>query len=309
VVEFVNEDFFTNESSLDLVNKKTYKHLKSKIGSDESVSAIITFRSEAGTSSSRKARQYFDELIKGTDVFYKGKTVRIDKDNYEEYLIEVIEDKTSTKTGNDTWKGFLFYSIKGGDRIPKESHPKKELRLFNPACEFATENVSVDIDLVMLYFAFSCIDKTYITDPKELKKYESILKKLKQALSESLYKSAEYTGNLLDYCNNHISMELNPGYLTDPIQAQIIQIADFAIDDKSDPKNLDFTHSEAVKKKKYYWDEEQQCILSAARPTNIFWSKHSSNMMQQDMSLCEYFVFEADNIERRNRLLKKARGS
>lgn len=308
VVEFVNEDYFINESSLESVNQRTYLYLRSQIGSDELVSAIITFRSEAGTSSSRKARQCFDEFIKGTEVICNEKRIVIDESNYSNYLLEVVDEKAGIKTGNDAWKGFLFYSIKGGDHKPKESHAKKELRLFNPACEYATDKVSVDIDLVMLYFALSCIDKKSITDKKKLKKYDKISNQLKQALEESIYNSTYYSGNLLDYCNNHISILLNPGCLTDPIQAKKIEIVDFAIDDKSDFRNLDFTHNEAVKKKKYYWDEEQKCILSAARPTNVFWSKHSSNMMQQDMSLEEYFAFEKDNIKRRKKLLKKSIG-
>lgn len=309
VVEFVNDDYFINVSSLEAESQKTYLYLRSRIGSDELVSAIITFRSESGTSSSRQARQCFDKFIKGTEVFCDGNKIVIDETNYNKYLLKVVKEKSSIKTGNDTWKGFLFYSIKGGDHDPKESHTKEELRLFNPACEFATDTVSVDIDLVMLYFALSCIDKKSIIDKKKLKKYDKISNQLKQALEESIYDSTDYAGNLYDYCNNHISMLLNPGFLTDPIQARKIEITDFAIDDKSDSRNLDFTHSEAVKKKKYYWDKEHGCILSAARPTNVFWSKHSSNMMQQEMSLDEYFLFEDDNIKRRNMLLKKSRGS
>lgn len=309
VVEFINDDYFIDESSLDAINKNTYSYLKSKVGSDELVSSIITFRSESGTSSSKKARQSFEKFKKGVEVTYRGKTITVDATNYKKYLLRLVKGKEKVKTGNGAWRGFLFYSIKGGDWTPELSHDKKELRLFNPACEFATELVSVDIDLVMLYFAFSCINETTITDKKKLKKYGNISNQLRQALNESLYKSSDYTGNLLDYCNNHISMVLNKGVLMDPIQAKEIKIEDFAIDDKNDDRNLDFTHSEAVKKKKYYWDEKQKCILSAARPTNVFWSKHSSNMMQQDMSLDEYFEFERKNIKRRNKLLKKARGS
>ena len=93
------------------------------------------------------------------------------------------------------------------------------------------------------------------------------------------------------------------GQLTDPIQVEPIHIDDFAIDNKEDSRNLDFTHDEAVNKGKYYWDEAKQCVLSPARPTNVFWSKHLSNMMQQNFSLSEYFEHEEEIIARRRQLL------
>lgn len=308
-VEFINEDFFTDENKLSLVNKSTFNSLKSKIGSNEQVSAIISFRSEDGEPSSKKSRLYFEKFLNHTEVNYRNKTIEISQINYKKYLLKAVASKKSKKIGNDAWSGFLFYSIKGGEKLPIESHPKKQLRLFNPACEFATEQVSIDIDLVMLYFAFLTLKKEELPDDKTKKKYDKIFEELKFALQNSKYNSDNYIGNLLDYCNNHMSVILKPGFLTDPIQACTIEMIDFSIDDKNDKRNLDFTHEEAVKKKKYYWDKEQNCILSAARPTNVFWSKHSSNMMQQDMSLDEYFNFEADNIKRRKRLIKKARGS
>ena len=46
VVEFLNNDIFAEEES------ETYKELKKRIGSDEKVSAIISFRTEEGKSSS-----------------------------------------------------------------------------------------------------------------------------------------------------------------------------------------------------------------------------------------------------------------
>ena len=95
------------------------------------------------------------------------------------------------------------------------------------------------------------------------------------------------------------------GQLTDPIQVEPIKIMDFAIDNKEDPRNLDFTHDEAVNLGLFYWDEEKQVILSPAGPTNVFWSKHLSNMMQQNFSLAGYFQHEKEISERRSRLLNQ----
>ena len=64
VVEFINDDYFIDESSLDAINKNTYSYLKSKVGSDELVSSIITFRSESGTSSSKKPDKVLRSLRK-----------------------------------------------------------------------------------------------------------------------------------------------------------------------------------------------------------------------------------------------------
>ena len=43
-------------------------------------------------------------------------------------------------------------------------------------------------------------------------------------------------------------------------------------------------------------DEDLEVLLTAARPTNLFWSKHLSNMMQQDFSLKEYFIHQREII-------------
>ena len=132
-----------------------------------------------------------------------------------------------------------------------------------------------------------------------------MINNLKDALKSSKYNNKSYSGNLLDYCNNHPCLKLSPGSLYDPIQVEPIHIGDFDIKDKSDLRNLDFTHNEAVNFEKYYWDSEKNCILSPARPTNIFWSKHLSNMMQQNFTLNEYFEHEAEINKRRSELLNR----
>ena len=142
----------------------------------------------------------------------------------------------------------------------------------------------------------------YIVRQHEKKnEYKETLSSIRTILSDTEYDS----GNLLDYCNNHLCLKMCPGKLYDPIQAEEINIMDFAIDDKEDSRNIDFTHNEAVNKGKFYWDSHKQCILSPARPINVFWSKHWSNMMQQNCYLEEFIEKQEAMVEKRNRLLRQ----
>lgn len=297
VVDFINEDYFspTNQKN------SLFIKLKNLLGSDENVSAIITIRSEYGNPSSSQQRDCFNKLLDNTSVVCNGTNRIINEHNYKEFY---INRKRSGGKGNGTWDGFIYLSIRGGQKHTIESHSKKS-QLFNPACEFATEEVSCDIELVMLYFALRSITKKDIRAKTKREKYYKVLGELEECLRNSIYNSEDYSGNLLDYCNNHTSLTMKPGRLMDPIQALPISIRDFAIDNKQDERNLDFTHNEAINKKKYYWDDIQECILTAARPTNVFWSKHLSNMIQQNMNLKEYIDFENENNKRRKRYLRK----
>lgn len=294
-VEFVNEDFFLPENQ----NHPVFLELKERIGSDDIVSSIITIRSESGSSSSAVQREYFTKLLNNTKVKYKDQIVCINKDNYKEYS---IRRTARGGIGNGNWTGFLFVSIRGGQQDIIETHHGEELLIFNPASEFATPNVCLDLDLVMAYYALISINPDELFNERR-STYYKIIENVRKVLSESEYDSPAYKGNLLDYCNNHPSVKMIHGQLTDPIQVEPIYIDDFAIDNKEDPRNLDFTHDEAVNKGKYYWDDAQKCILTPARPTNVFWSKHLSNMMQQNFSLTEYFEHEKEIVKRREALL------
>lgn len=296
VVEFVNEDYFLPENQTHPV----FIELKNRIGSDEIVSAIITIRSESGSSSSAVQREYFSRLLSNTSVMYRGNEVFLNENNYRDY---VLRRDYGGGTGNENWSGFLYVCIRGGQQDTTETHLGENLLLFNPACEFATAEVCLDIDLVMAYYALISVNRA-ILDEQKKNVYDRIINDVRQALSESNYDSPSYTGNLLDYCDNHPSVKMIAGQLTDPIQVEPIHITDFAIDNKEDSRNLDFTHDEAVNKGRYYWDEAKQCVLSPARPTNVFWSKHLSNMMQQNFSLSEYFEHEREIVERRAQLLR-----
>ncbi|PKE50763.1 hypothetical protein CW672_04410 [Macrococcoides caseolyticum] len=298
VVEFINEDYF---ESLNYDNP-LFEYLVERLGSDEKVSSMISIRSETGSSSSAVQRKYFDILMNNTEINYLGEKVIVNLNNFRDYR---IRRKSTYKggTGNDQWEGFLFISIKGGQHETINSHLKEEL-LFNPACEYANDEISLDLNLVIAFFTLKSV-KIDSADWEKLENYVSILKEVSRCLEESVYDSEAFRGNLLEYCKNHPSTRMKDGYLFDPIQVAPIEIEDFAIDDKNDNRNIDFTHDEAVNKDRYYWDKAKNTILTPSRPTNIFWSKHLSNMMQQNFSLDEYFEHQEKIVERRKELLGK----
>lgn len=298
VVEFVNEDFFEEDNQ----TNPLFLELKNRLGSNENVSSIITIRSESGSSSSFIQRKAFERLIDNLEVLYLNQLVTITPNNYKNYG---IRQHTSGGSGNDKWDGFLFVSIKGGQQDIVESHLEDQT-IFNPACEFANADVSCDLDLVMAFFALLSIDSNRLS-PDDMAKLQFLKNEFYTTLTSIRYDNLSYSGNLLDYCVNHPSAKLVPGKLYDPIQVEEICIDDFAVDNKEDNRNLDFTHNEAVNKDVYYWDNEKKCILSAARPTNVFWSKHLSNMMQQNFTLDEYFRHEEEIISRRKALLAEHR--
>jgi len=293
-VEFVNEDFFAPENQTD----PTFIALRDKLGSDEIVSSVITIRSETGSSSSQDQRDAFQKLINNTQVTYRGEIVTITADNYEDYVIAQV---FRGGIGNDNWDGFLYVSIRGGQQDTIETHYGNQT-IFNPACEFANDEVCMDLDLVMSYFALMSIDETTLS-PEQQCEYRNLIPQIEATLQASIYDHEDYSGNLLDYCKNHPCLKMVSGKLYDPIQVEEIHIEDFAIDRKDDSRNLDFTHNEAVFFEKFYWDRAKNCILSPARPTNVFWSKHLSNMMQQNFSLEEYFQHEEEILNRRKALL------
>lgn len=294
VVEFVNEDFLKEENQLNPL----FIELKSRLGGNDTVSSIISFRSETGDSSSAYERHQFVSFANGTPVDYNGERVIVTLDNYKDFAIkrlpvDQLGPKNKYGIGNEKWTGFLFVSIQGGQHMGHVTHHTEE-KLFNPACEYANEDVCIDISLVLAYFALHSINVYELTED-ETHEYNSIKAEVENHLRESVYASE----NLFDYCCNHPCLTINPGKLTDPIQYQPIKIGDFSI--KSSQENsIDFSHNEAVNKGKFYWDESKRCILSATRPTNIFWSTHLSNMMQQNFTLDEYFENLARILERRN---------
>jgi len=295
IVEFVNEDYFDEKNQKDPL----FIELKKRLGGDEIVSSMISIRTEDKGSSSQKSRESFKRLIKEIPD-YKDKIIRRKNKEYR-----------NVNEGNEKWDGFIYVSIRGGQQDVIETHflenrtDKKKYYLFNPACEFADESTCLDIDLVMSYFALASIDKSKLNEiQKEI--YLKLKASVEFYLEQAKYENEDFTGDLLSYCKNHLCLKMVKDKLFDPIQVKEIVIGDFAIDDKEDERNLDFAHNEAVNKNKYYWDKKQECLLSPARPTNIFWSRHLSNMMQQNFTLTKYFNYEEEIVKRRKELLNHA---
>lgn len=300
VIEFVNNDFFDEEYN----GNPLYELLKTKLGSNENVSAIISIRSDSGSSSSSVQREAFRKLVSGTRVLYNGAETIITENNFKNYSIK--QNIRGKGQGNETWSGFLYVSIRGGQQDTLETHAGQELTLFNPACEYASTEVCNDINLVMLYFAFVSVDRESLTESRRLT-YDSIKRNIESVLEESYYNNETYEGNLLDFVKQQFSISLIPGQLTDPIQLTKIEIEKFNISDRA-PDSIDFTHEEAVIHNKFYWDNEKHCVLSPARPTNVFWSFHLSNMMQQDDTLEAYFEKEEIRFRRRKQLIEEHTG-
>ena len=296
-VEFQNNDYF------DIKNKENrlFKTLCEKIGSDENVSAYISIRSENGSSSSSIQREAFSKLTNNCEIIYKKQKIVLTRDNYQGYAIR--QDITGKGKGNETWSNFLFVSIKGGQQDTIETHRGQELTLFNPACEYASREVCLDIDLVASYFMMMSIDVKNLNKKQRIT-HKKLIKKIENYLFQSEYESPAYTGNLLDYCKNHYCLSLYKGQLTDPIQLKKITIENFSKKEREN-ESVDFTHNEAVLLDKYYWDSKKNCILSPARPSNIFWSLHLSNMMQQDFTLNEYYEEEEKRFSTRKKLIEE----
>ena len=297
-VEFVNNDFFDNSN----YSYPIFSELIKRIGSDDNVSAIISIRSEDGSSSSQIQREAFKKLISNTEINYKGEKVIITEENYNDYA---IKQTASGGKGNEKWSGFLYICIRGGQQDTIETHKGVEYTIFNPACEYASRDVLEDLNLVSAYFALVSIDMKQVVERNLLDRYHDLMEDLVCTFEMTDYDSDSYKGNLLDYVYKHPSISLYEKQLTDPIQLKKINIDNFS-NDLRNSDSIDFTHSEAVNLEKYYWDRAKKCILSPARPTNIFWSLHLSNMMQQDFTLEEYFEYEKQRYETRMSLLKKS---
>lgn len=274
VVEFVNNDFFDQLELPENRQHEIFKKLKNKLGSDENVSAIITIRS-TGVSSSQTQRIAYERLKK-----YLKENNIIEKEN----LIQRKNEYKKTRgigVGNHKWKGFIYYNISGGNHETLFSHSnfkKEEGSLFNPFVEAANESISLDITLVLIYFAFFSIptDRRCFTWYEIVSKYDDFLK------------TRNYdSGSLYDYVSSHICLTYEKGILIDPIQFEPILIEDFAIK-KRTANSLDIAHQIAVEKQSYIYDQSQKMLLTPARPQNFFWLKHLSNMMQQNFSLEDY---------------------
>ena len=298
VVDFVNYDYFNK----DYYSNDLFVKLKSLLGSNNNVSSIISLKTDDGSSSSYIQRKAFDELTNNTKIIYNNEETIINKNNFFDFALKKIKNKQGQ--GNDAWTGFLFISIKGGQQDTIETHKNKNITLFNPACEYASSDVCEDINLVMVYYALKSINReSFNQSCLDLNTYLSLVKDIENMLNNIYYDFFLYKGNLLNFVKNHYSTRMILNYLTDPIQAIPITIDKFNISMRTED-SIDLAHNESVFHDSYYWDNVKKCILSSARPTNVFWSYHFSNMVQQNYKLDEYFKLEEERVNRRNILLK-----
>lgn len=281
VVEFLNAEFFQ-----DLPDDPTFNQLKGRLGADDKVSAMISIRGEGGTSDTRKPREAF-ELLKKVFPDWQSQLIRR-KPGFEK----------NVNQGNEKIEGFVYVRIAGGQQDTFFSHDNGEL-LFNPACEYASTEVSTELDLVMLYFALHSFDMNSISNPSLKQEIRNEIEVVGSILRHCKYDS----GNLLDYCVNHPSLKMGNGQLFDPIQVVPIFNRDFSISDTRSLEHLNLTHNEPVELERFVFDSTRQQILSPARPQNVFWSKHLSNMMQQHLTLQEFFDFQDQIVAKRHALL------
>lgn len=113
VVEFMNNDYLDDDNQ----NDPVFIELKNRLGSNKNVSSIITFRTENGSSSSSIPRIAFSNFINNTEVIYNDNKIIINKNNYMNYALEKTLDGSGSGIGNDKWKGFLFVSIRVGNKL------------------------------------------------------------------------------------------------------------------------------------------------------------------------------------------------
>jgi hypothetical protein len=284
-VELVNYDLIDPTN----FEYEGFTDLLSKIGSDELVSAMISFRSEEGDSGANAARSSYSEIME-----------KIVNGEIDINLIPIERDDTKVWSGkgdNSVWKGNFFAGIRGGQQTGIESHKQLgEQLLFNPAIEYANPLVCEDINLVLSYFALHCHD---ISEGGDVKIENETIEHIKKDIEDYL-KSRQYNGcNLLDYCMKHPSLFVGEGVLIDPIQFKKISINFFNKNKANKMDVMNLCHDESVDKKRIYFDNQQQCLLTPARPNNFFWATNLSNMMQQNYTLKEYYQEEDERYRKR----------
>ncbi len=281
VVELVNDDYFNPKFS----GNHVYKELLSRIGSNENVSSIISFRAEEGDSGANVARESYRKF----------------QNLFPEFeLNPIVRNGTYSGVGNDVWIGNSYIFIQGGqqDSINSHNHFSKKLgfkspQLFNPANEFANSQIRDDLFTSLTYFFMHCHDLENYVDKSEI----SYIKK--ECIS--YLKSRDYDNvNLYDYCVDHPSLKWEKDVLVDPIAVEKLNVGDFNVAwDSKNPLCISICHNEPVNENSFIWDETNKCVLTPAKPTNVFWGKQSSNMMQQSHKLDDYFRLEEERVEKR----------
>ncbi len=286
-VEFVNNDFFKKKYLKDPLHIQ----LKELIDSNLNVASMISFRVEDGDPGANVARDSYHKFIRS-------------KHSLKLKPIKRKETKISGR-GNEHWEGNIFYLIKGGKQNAITSHQslstkrEREPMLFNPAIEYANAEVCHDLYITLFYFFIHCHDIRNYIQQKDL---IGIKKKCENYLKKRNYDD----GNLYDYCIQHPSLTFQKGILMDPIQVAKLNVQDFNEKWSFDnPNVVAICHNEAANRDIIKFDKANGYIVSAARPTNLFWGYQSSNMIQQSYSLNEYFRLEEERVNKRKRVISK----
>ena len=146
-IELVNFDLIQRDNQKD----EDFKKIKERIGSDDKISAMISFRTEDGDSGATKARESY-KIIKGM----------IESNELDIELTPIERNKEVEWKGrgdNSVWKGNYYASIKGGQQKGFESHNEIGPQLiFNPVIDYANPLICQDIDITMSYYAMHCHD-------------------------------------------------------------------------------------------------------------------------------------------------------
>lgn len=284
-VEFVNNDIFNQDYCLD----EDFIQIMERIGSNDKISAMLSFRTEDGDPGAAVPRDSYEKFRQMHNETTFNETFKPIKRNPSvDYC---------GKGDNSVWEGNIYYSIKGGLQTSIESHNDlPDQLLFNPATDYANEQVCLDIEITMSFFALHCYDINQ-TDKDVM-----FLKDVSKAYLE-LRNYDE--GNLYAYCMDHPSLKYGNGKLIDAIQLTPISIFNFKDQGVEVEKRSVVSHDEAANQDKFYFDTIQNCILSPARPINLSWSTHLSNMMQQNFALDEYILEEKKRYLLRKKLTNR----
>ena len=300
VIMLENNDYF------DLIDKQDdfSKYLISIIGSDEIISSIIVIMSTNGDSGSSYALSCYEKI---KPVIEQNNWKRVERKPDCEKKGECVTE------GNNKWHGQYYYKISGGSNTKIElSHPESstEFQLFNEYFDYANEDVCLHINVIMIFYMLHCFDiHTYI-------KLDDVIRMI--STFETFLKETHYDGgSLYDTCliNECIVDEGEKRILICPLTLNKISINQF---DKENLKTNDYNetmlaeqkqmqicHNEAVSKKRIYYDKTRGCILTAARPQNLFWGEKLGNMQQQDFTINEYWNDLEKKIERRKQKLNR----
>ena len=240
------------------------KYLIENIGSNNTVSCIVTIMKEDGDSSSTIQREYYKRLIK-----------IIEKKNWKPLSIENIS-KNKHK-GNDKWEGHYYYNIKGGQQENIFSWVNKEPQIFTSYKSFmASQKVILTTRVSLLYFMLYIHDIYKILSIEEVQLYKDIFSKYLQTIYYSDISCYQTMKCLPCISKNN--------ELISPILCKKLSIDDFT-------KNgvIHISHNISVSKNIITYCEKYNILLSDYYAGNLFWDFRTGNMQQQNYTINEYW--------------------